>query len=102
MRQSHRLAGTAKQVPLRAFILAAAPLNHVIVVSLEMFAALQAGAHFGYLDWLRWFVCFANAAEAPTGLVSLNSMRDSPADDGRHRYALELLSIERGISRFAR
>jgi hypothetical protein len=33
-------------------------LNHVIVVSLEMFAALQAGAHFGYLDWLgmsAWF-----------------------------------------------
>jgi formate-nitrite transporter family protein len=41
-----------------AFLLAAAPLNHVIVVSLEMFAALQAGAHFGYLDWLgmsAWF-----------------------------------------------
>jgi formate/nitrite transporter FocA (FNT family) len=35
-----------------AFVLAAAPLNHVIVVSLEMFAALQAGAPFGYLDWL--------------------------------------------------
>lgn len=35
-----------------AFLLAAAPLNHVIVVSLEMFGALQAGAHFGYLDWL--------------------------------------------------
>jgi formate/nitrite transporter FocA (FNT family) len=41
-----------------AFLLAATPLNHVIVVSLEMFAALQAGAHFGYLDWLgisAWF-----------------------------------------------
>jgi formate/nitrite transporter FocA (FNT family) len=35
-----------------AFLLAAAPLNHVIVVSLEMFAALQYGAPFGYLDWL--------------------------------------------------
>lgn len=35
-----------------AFLLAAAPLNHVIVVSLEMFAALQAGAPFGYADWL--------------------------------------------------
>jgi formate/nitrite transporter FocA (FNT family) len=35
-----------------AFVLAAAPLNHVVVVSLEMFAALQAGAPFGYLDWL--------------------------------------------------
>jgi hypothetical protein len=27
--------------------LAAAPLNHVVVVSLEMFAALQVGAPFG-------------------------------------------------------
>ncbi len=35
-----------------AFVLAAAPLNHVIVVSLEMFAALQYGAPFGYRDWL--------------------------------------------------
>ena len=35
-----------------AFLLAAAPLNHAIVVSLEMFAALHAGAPFGYADWL--------------------------------------------------
>jgi len=36
-----------------AFLLASAPLNHVIVVSLEMFGALQHGAPFGYLDWLE-------------------------------------------------
>lgn len=36
-----------------AFLLAAGPLNHVIVVSLEMFAALHAGAPFDYLDWLQ-------------------------------------------------
>lgn len=36
-----------------AFLLAAGSLNHAIVVSLEMFAALHAGAPFGYLDWLR-------------------------------------------------
>lgn len=36
-----------------AFLLAAVPLNHVIVVSIEMFAALHAGAPFGYLEWLR-------------------------------------------------
>lgn len=35
-----------------AFVLAAAPLNHVIVVSLEMFAGLQHGAPYGYLDWI--------------------------------------------------
>ena len=36
-----------------AFLLAAGELNHAIVLSLEMFAALQVGAPFGYLDWLR-------------------------------------------------
>lgn len=35
-----------------AFLLAATPLNHAIVVSLEMFAAMHAGAPFGYIDWL--------------------------------------------------
>jgi formate-nitrite transporter family protein len=42
-----------------AFLLAAAPLNHAIVVSLEMFAGLQHGAPYGYLDWLAtvaWYV----------------------------------------------
>jgi formate/nitrite transporter FocA (FNT family) len=34
------------------FLLAAVPLNHVIVMSIEMFAALWSGAPFGYLDWL--------------------------------------------------
>ena len=33
------------------FLLAAGELNHVIVVSLEIFAALHAGAPFGYADW---------------------------------------------------
>jgi len=35
-----------------AFLLAAGPLDHAIVVSLEMFAALHAGAPFGYASWL--------------------------------------------------
>ncbi len=33
------------------FLLGAGELNHVIVVSLEAFAALHAGAPFGYADW---------------------------------------------------
>jgi formate-nitrite transporter family protein len=36
-----------------AFLLAAASLDHTIVVSLEMFAALHAGAPFGYAEWAR-------------------------------------------------
>ncbi|CAN5771053.1 formate/nitrite transporter family protein [soil metagenome] len=35
-----------------SFVLAAVPLNHVIVSSHEMFAALHLGAPFGYLDYL--------------------------------------------------
>jgi len=35
-----------------AFLLVAGTLNHAIVVSLLMFAALHAGARFGYLQWL--------------------------------------------------
>ncbi len=34
------------------FLLAAAKMNHAIVMSLTMFAALHAGAPFGYADWL--------------------------------------------------
>src|SRR4051794_21536213 len=34
-----------------AFLLVAGTLNHAIVVSLLLFAALHAGAPFGYLDW---------------------------------------------------
>ncbi|MGH2737148.1 MAG: formate/nitrite transporter family protein [Actinomycetota bacterium] len=37
------------------FLLSAAVLNHAIVRSLEMFAALEVGAPFGYLDWLGSF-----------------------------------------------
>ncbi len=36
-----------------AFVLAAAPLQHTVVMSIEAFAALHAGAAFGYADWLR-------------------------------------------------
>jgi formate/nitrite transporter FocA (FNT family) len=38
-----------------AFLLAAPPLNHSIVGSLEMFAALHAHASFGYLAWAKVF-----------------------------------------------
>jgi formate-nitrite transporter family protein len=38
---------------IAGFLLAAGHLNHAIVASLEMFAALHAGATFGYLTWLK-------------------------------------------------
>ncbi len=54
------------------FLLAAAKMNHAIVLSLVMFAALHAGAPFGYLDWLgtaAW-AALANMAGG-MGLVTL-------------------------------
>lgn len=41
---------------LAGFLLGAGKVNHAIVASLVCFAALQAGAPFGYLDWLGLFV----------------------------------------------
>jgi formate-nitrite transporter family protein len=41
---------------LMPFLLGAGKLNHAIVVSLLCFAALQAGAPFGYADWLGLLV----------------------------------------------
>lgn len=45
-----------------AFVLAGAPLQHAIVISIEAFAALHAGAHFSYVDWLQTFgwACLGN------------------------------------------
>jgi formate/nitrite transporter FocA (FNT family) len=52
-RSTTSVPGKLVAVISAAFLLASGSLNHAIVVSLEMFAALHAGAPFGYLDWLR-------------------------------------------------
>lgn len=51
-----------------AFLLTAAPLNHVIVVSMEMFAALQVDAPFSYLDWAA-VAAWAAVANLAGGLL---------------------------------
>jgi formate/nitrite transporter FocA (FNT family) len=55
-----------------AFLLAAGSLNHAIVVSIEMFAALHAGAPFSYLDWLGTlgWACLGNLVGG-IGLVTV-------------------------------
>jgi formate/nitrite transporter FocA (FNT family) len=55
-----------------AFLLAAGHLNHAIVASLEMFAALHAGASFGYLTWARLlgWACLGNLIGG-VGLVTV-------------------------------
>jgi formate-nitrite transporter family protein len=57
-----------------AFLLAAGSLNHAIVVSIEMFAALHAGAPFGYLDWLGMFG-WATLGNVLGGVVLVTGLR---------------------------
>lgn len=57
-----------------AFLLAAAPLNHVVVSSLEMFAALQADPPFGHLD-VAGVVGWAALANLVGGLVIVTLLR---------------------------
>jgi formate/nitrite transporter FocA (FNT family) len=57
-----------------AFLLAIGPLDHAIVVSLEMFGALQAGARFGYLDWLG-VLGWASLANIAGGLGFVTCLR---------------------------
>ena len=57
-----------------AFVLVAGPLNHAIVSSLEMFAALHFGAPFGYRDWAAAFAWGA-LANAVGGLGFVTAVR---------------------------
>lgn len=58
-----------------AFLLAATPLAHVVVMSAEMFAALHTGAApFTYLDWAR-LAGIATLANAVGGLLLVTTFR---------------------------
>lgn len=67
-------AVTAKIVAAVAigFLLAAGPLNHSVVRSLEMFGSLIHGADFGYADWLGALsVAIAGNVVGGLGLVTV-------------------------------
>lgn len=51
-RSSDSMAAKLLATVAIAYLLVAAPLQHAVVLSAEAFAALRAGAPFGYLDWL--------------------------------------------------
>jgi formate/nitrite transporter FocA (FNT family) len=58
-----------------AFLLAATPLNHVIVLSSEMFVALHSGAaSFGYGTWAR-VAAIATVSNAIGGLLLVTTLR---------------------------
>ncbi len=85
-----------------AFLLAAGSLNHVIVMSLECFAALQAGAPFGYLTWaqLAGWALLGNLGGGlalvtvlrlvQVGGEKLRAERDRPEDQARPSDPAEL------------
>lgn len=56
------------------FLLGAGKINHAIVASLLCFAALQAGAPFGYADWLGMFA-FAVLGNMIGGLGLVTMLR---------------------------
>lgn len=58
-----------------AFLLAATPLNHVVVVSVEMFAALHTGrADYGYGTWLR-LASWTTLANLVGGVLFVTALR---------------------------
>jgi formate/nitrite transporter FocA (FNT family) len=57
-----------------AFLLAAGPINHVIVLSIEMFTAFQVGAPFSYLDWAA-VAGWAALANLAGGLLIVTLLR---------------------------
>jgi len=71
-----------------AFLLAAAPLNHVIVVSLEMFGALQHGAPFGYLDWVE-VSCWYTVGNIIGGVGMVTGLRLIQVGEDRLQAARE-------------
>jgi formate/nitrite transporter FocA (FNT family) len=59
---------------IAGFLLGAGKVNHAIVASLVCFAALEAGAPFGYLDWLG-LAAFAAAGNMLGGLGLVTVLR---------------------------
>ena len=67
--------GRIAAVSAIAFLLAAAPLNHVIVGSLEMFAAMHTGAaSYGYGEWAR-VAALGGIANMVGGLLFVTTLR---------------------------
>ena len=80
-----------------AFLLVAGTLNHAIVVSLLAFAALHAGAPFGYLHWLAMAgLAAAGNIVGGVGLVTMlrlvqvgHRRIEEARDEGEPQHSLE-------------
>jgi formate/nitrite transporter FocA (FNT family) len=71
-RSTDSTGGKITAAVVASFLLAAGPLNHAIVVALELFAGLLVGAPYGGLDWLTMvaWVALGNLIGG-VGLVTL-------------------------------
>ena len=78
-----------------AFLLAAGALFHAIVVSLVMFAALMAGAPFGYLEWLG-VLAWAALGNIVGGLGLITTLR--LVQVGKGQLDEERGSVDRKVS----
>jgi len=73
-RGSKSEAGRLVAAVAAAFLLGAGKLTHAIVVSLLLFAGLQAGAPYGYLDWLG-FLGWATLGNMVGGIGLITVLR---------------------------
>ena len=83
---SEEMAGKLAAAISAAFLLVAGTLNHTVVVSILVFAALHAGAPFGYLHWLRT-LGLATAGNAIGGLGLVTTLRLVQTAPQRRRHA---------------
>ena len=73
-RGTESVTGKLVAAEISGFLLAAGHLNHAVVASLEMFAALHAGATFGYGVWFGQF-CWAVLGNVTGGVVFVTVLR---------------------------
>lgn len=85
-RGTESMGGKLTAAVSTAFLLTAAKMNHAIVLSLMMFAALHAGAPFGYADWLG-AAAWATVANIVGGLGLVTMLR--LVQVGRHQVESE-------------
>ena len=78
---------------LAGFLLASAGLFHAIVLSVDMFAALHAGAPFGYINWLE-LALFAAFANILGGIGFVTVLRLTQV--GWQRIERERVAVEEG------
>lgn len=93
-RGTDSVPGKIAAAVMAAFLLAGGGLFHAIVLSIDMFAALHAGAPFGYLRWFELFL-WASMANILGGIGFVTVLR--LAQVGWRRIERERVAADQGI-----